>query len=91
MLVLDSSGDRWMAKWRRLFRALEIRHLRSPMFFHPDPRDRDALRAFAHAEGRCEELVEITGCVGKEISKHARKKRTECRRCGYVLKISVQP
>ncbi|KAK5129558.1 hypothetical protein LTR08_003144 [Meristemomyces frigidus] len=89
MLVLDSSGDSWMAKWQRLFKALEIQHLRSPMFFHPDPRDRDALRAFAHTEGRIDELVEISGCVGKEISKHTRKKRTACRRCGKMRPTEI--
>jgi len=81
-LVVDSSSDKWMGKWHRLFAALELSHLRSPMFFHPDPRDRDALLAFAHAEGRGDELLEITGCVGKEISKHKKKKRADCSRCG---------
>lgn len=75
MLVLDSSGAAWMAKWQRLFAALRIEHLRSPMFFHPHPQDRDALLAFAQEGGRRGECVEITGCVGKEISKHRRKKR----------------
>ena len=44
------------------------------MFFHPDPGDRDSLLAFAHAEERTAELVEIGGCVGKEVSKHKIKK-----------------
>ncbi|KAK4543929.1 hypothetical protein LTR36_004703 [Oleoguttula mirabilis] len=63
MLVVDGSGDSWMANWHKLFNALEIRQLRSPLYFHVDPRDRDTLRAFAHAEGRSEELVEIAGCT----------------------------
>lgn len=75
MLVLDSSGDGWMAKWKRLFAVLEIRHLRSPMFFHPDPRDRDGLLEYVHAVGRECECVEIAGCVGRELSKHQLKKR----------------
>ncbi|KAJ8611752.1 hypothetical protein MRB53_037759 [Persea americana] len=75
ILVLDSSGDGWMTKWNRLFEELEITHLRSPMFFHPDPHDRDGLLAYAHAQGRDCECIEIAGCVGKELSKHQTKKR----------------
>lgn len=82
MLVLDSSGDEWMAKWKRLFSLLEISHLRSPMFFHPDPHDRDGLLAYAHAEGRDCECLEIAGCVGKELSKHQMKKRRNKRKPG---------
>lgn len=74
MLVLNSSSDQWMAKWNALFKKFEIAHLRSPMFFHSDPSDRDALVAFAQKQGRMDELEEIAGCVGKEISKHRRKK-----------------
>ena len=74
MLVVDSSSDRWLARWNRLFGLLEIKELRSPMFFHVDPRDRDALLAFAYEEERPYECSEITGCVGKEKSKHYRKK-----------------
>ncbi|KAF2210491.1 hypothetical protein CERZMDRAFT_113388 [Cercospora zeae-maydis SCOH1-5] len=89
MLVLDSSGDTWMAKWERLFRLLEIRHLRSPMFFHPDPRDRDGLLAYAHAAGREDECIEIAGCVGKELSKHQMKKRRMNRRPGEQARASI--
>ena len=46
------------------------------MFFHPCPRDRDGLLAFAQETGRCGECVEIANCVGKSMSKHRRKKRT---------------
>ncbi|KAL2001823.1 hypothetical protein VTN02DRAFT_1166 [Thermoascus thermophilus] len=74
-LVLDSSGNRWMEKWNRLFRTLEIEHLRSPMFFHVDPGDRDGLLAYTRETGREEELWEITGCVGRELSKHKKKKK----------------
>lgn len=75
MLVLDSTGDRWIQKWERSFRTLQIPHLRSPMFFHVDPRDRDGLLAFSHETGREKELWEIGGCVGQEQSKHRKKKR----------------
>jgi glycine/D-amino acid oxidase-like deaminating enzyme len=74
ILVLDESGDQWMTKWKTLFRKLNISHLRSPMFFHPDPSDRDALLAFCHETGRTAEMQEITGCVGKEVSKHHQRK-----------------
>ncbi|KAF1344636.1 hypothetical protein BDV97DRAFT_58611 [Delphinella strobiligena] len=78
-LVLDSSGHDWMAQWDRFFDTFEISHLRSPMFFHPDPHDRDGLLAFAHEKARECELIEIPGCGGKEVSKHKKKKRTNCR------------
>lgn len=74
-LVLDSSGHEWMSKWNSLFQTFQIDHLRSPSFFHPDPRDRDGMLAYAYEERREGELVEICGCVGKEISKHKKKKR----------------
>lgn len=75
LTVIDASAPRWMSRWDHLFDSLNITHLRSPMFFHVDPRDRDGLLAFAHAEGRHSELQEIRGCVGKEISKHKRKRK----------------
>ncbi|KAL8948205.1 MAG: hypothetical protein Q9183_007710, partial [Haloplaca sp. 2 TL-2023] len=46
------------------------------MFFHPCPRDRDGLLAFAHETGRCDDCIEIANCVGKSMSKHRRKKKT---------------
>ncbi|KAK4963281.1 hypothetical protein LTR10_000909 [Elasticomyces elasticus] len=82
LLILDNSSDRWMAKWRRQFEALKITHLRSPLFFHPSPQDTEALKAFAYLEDRSDELVEISGCVGKELSKHKKKKRTNCKKSG---------
>lgn len=72
-LVLDSSGDEWLARWTRLFSVFNIENLRSPMFFHLDPRDRDALLAYMHREERLNECCEIVGCVGKEKSKHRKK------------------
>ncbi len=75
MLVLDSNGKKWMSKWNALFLKHKIRYLRSPMFFHPDPSDRDALLSFMHAAGRPNEAQEIAGCVGKELSKHQKKRR----------------
>ncbi|PSK45313.1 hypothetical protein B9Z65_2453 [Elsinoe australis] len=74
MLVVDSSGRQWMSKWNRLFGIFEISHLRSPMFFHVDPRNRDGLLGYAHEHSRVKELIEIGGCVGQERSKHQRKK-----------------
>lgn len=73
--VVDSSGCDWLKSWTDNFAALGISHLRSPMFFHPCPRDRDGLLAFARETGRCDDCVEIANCVGKSMSKHRRKKK----------------
>ncbi|KIL92970.1 hypothetical protein FAVG1_04151 [Fusarium avenaceum] len=81
MLVLDADSDTWMGRWNRLFKMYDISHLRSPMLWHVDPLDRDALLAHAYANDREDELVEIRNCVGKEISKHGRKKNGQ-RACG---------
>ncbi|EGP82971.1 uncharacterized protein MYCGRDRAFT_97150 [Zymoseptoria tritici IPO323] len=89
MLVLDSSGTSWMAKWNRLFSALEISHLRSPLFFHPDPHDRDGLLAYVQSKGRENECIEIAGCVGKELSKHQMKKRRNSRKAGEQLRPTI--
>lgn len=75
ILVLDSSSTEWMTRWNRLFEQLHIPHLRSPVFFHVDPKDRDGMLAFTHEQGREKELIEIPACVGKEISKHKLKKK----------------
>ncbi|KAI5919824.1 FAD binding domain-containing protein [Camillea tinctor] len=75
ILVLDSSGTQWMSRWERLFKTFDIPYLRSPMFFHIDPAERDGLLAYAYRNERSNELKEIRGCVGKELSKHQRKKR----------------
>lgn len=75
--VLDSTGDQWMEKWNRAFRALEIQQLRSPMFFHVDPGDRDGMLAYTQETGREKDLWEISGCVGKELSKHQKKKKQQ--------------
>ncbi|KAL5357845.1 hypothetical protein BJX96DRAFT_28656 [Aspergillus floccosus] len=78
-LVLDGTGDRWMERWNRAFRTLEIKQLRSPMFFHVDPGDRDGMLAYTQEMGREKDLWEISGCVGKELSKHRRKKKQQRR------------
>ncbi|KAK6216622.1 FAD binding domain-containing protein [Colletotrichum tabaci] len=78
-LVLDATGDEWLNRWNRLFKTFDITHLRSPMFFHVDPSDRDALLARAHERNQEHELQELRACVGKEISKHLRKARLKSR------------
>jgi hypothetical protein len=83
-LVLDSSGSQWMARWNRAFKALKIDHLRSPMFFHIDPADRDGLLAYTRETGRERELYELSGCVGQELSKHKRKKIRNLSRYVYI-------
>ncbi|KAE8150130.1 hypothetical protein BDV25DRAFT_140114 [Aspergillus avenaceus] len=79
MLVLDSTGDKWMERWNRAFKTLEIEQLRSPMFFHVDPGDRDGMLAYTQEMGRDCDLWEIPGCVGKELSKHKKKKKKKMR------------
>lgn len=87
MLVLDGTDDKWLGRWNELFATYDITHLRSPMLWHVDPLDRDSLLAHTYSERRENELVEIRNCVGKEISKHAKKKSTGSRHCGkkYVV------
>lgn len=75
MLVLDSTSDQWLGRWNTLFKTYDISHLRSPMLWHVDPLDRDSLLAHAYMNQREDELVEIKNCVGKEMSKHAKKKK----------------
>ncbi|OCT51758.1 FAD binding domain protein [Cladophialophora carrionii] len=86
IIVLDAHSDEWMSAWQEKFRKLQINHLRSPLFFHPDPRDRDALLAFSHLHSRTNELQEIPNVVGKELSKHRVKKRRQ-RRITQHLRI----
>lgn len=88
MVVLDAEHDDWMGEWNRLFGYFGIEYLRSPAFFHVDPRDRDGLLEFASASGyddgnsgriktavgAAAEFKEIRNCVGKELSKHKKKK-----------------
>lgn len=73
MIVLDADHDNWMGRWNRLFKTFDIRQLRSPLFWHVDPNDRDSLLSKAYAQRREKELVEINGCVGKEINKRSKK------------------
>lgn len=79
MKILDAASPHWLGEWSRLFAVLDIEFLRSPMFFHVDPADRDALLAFAHQDAAARRhdvdanMVEIPGCVGKELSKHRKQ------------------
>ncbi|KAF7715660.1 Uncharacterized protein PECH_001262 [Penicillium ucsense] len=77
VLVLDGTSQHWMQRWNNAFRTLEIKQLRSPMFFHVDPGDRDGMLAYTQEIGRENDLWEISGCVGKEMSKHKKKKRRQ--------------
>ncbi|KAK5467142.1 hypothetical protein LTS15_000112 [Exophiala xenobiotica] len=77
MIVLDAHSDQWMSAWKEKFQHLEISQLRSPLFFHPDPRDRDGLLAFSHFHDRTGELQEIHNVVGREVSKHRTKKKRD--------------
>jgi len=94
MVAFEATSDQWLSRWHGMFEALKIRHLRSPLFFHVDPQDRDSLLAFAHERGRMGEMREITGVVGKEISKHERKKKMRsnavaCRRCMDDSQVAI--
>ncbi|KAI5276669.1 FAD/NAD(P)-binding domain-containing protein [Aureobasidium subglaciale] len=88
-LVIDGTGKNWMQRWNHLFKTFEITHLRSPMFFHPDPHDRDGLLSYAYEQGRDKELVEIPECVGKEISKHKKKQKLKCKAHGARPPIAI--
>jgi hypothetical protein len=79
MMILDADGTDWMAKWNRLFKVFGIKHLRSPMFFHVDPADRDALLGYTHETSQETELIALPGCAGREVSKHKKKKRQKSR------------
>ncbi|KAL6711877.1 hypothetical protein ACN47E_002920 [Coniothyrium glycines] len=74
-LILDADGSDWMTKWKRLFKTFHIDYLRSPMFFHIDPADRDALLGYTYEQEREKDLKALPGCAGKEISKHKKKKK----------------
>lgn len=76
MIIVDADGTDWMAKWKRLFRIFSIDYLRSPMFFHVDPADRDGLLGYTHEQQRQREIQALPGCAGKEMSKHKKKKKT---------------
>jgi hypothetical protein len=75
MVVLDAEGNDWMTRWNRLFKNFGITHLRSPMFFHIDPADRDGLLGYTYEQRREGELLPLPGCAGKEVSKHRKKKK----------------
>ncbi|EOA89064.1 hypothetical protein ACJQWK_05771 [Exserohilum turcicum] len=75
MLVLDADGAYWMSKWKRLFKTFHIDYLRSPMFFHVDPADRDALLAYTYEKEREKDIQALPGIAGKEVSKHKKKKK----------------
>ncbi|KAK4669861.1 uncharacterized protein QC763_206710 [Podospora pseudopauciseta] len=80
IMALDATHDGWCGRWNKLFKCYDIEHLRSPMFWHVSPVDRDALLGYAYSQNRENELLEIHHCVGKEVSKHIRK-RTRTQKC----------
>ncbi|KAK4198869.1 hypothetical protein QBC40DRAFT_266364 [Triangularia verruculosa] len=80
IVALDATHDDWCGRWNKLFKCYHIEHLRSPIFWHISPVDRDALLGYAYAQRRENELLEIHHCVGKEVSKHMRK-RTRNQKC----------
>ncbi|CDZ97753.1 hypothetical protein [Phaffia rhodozyma] len=73
VMVMDKQAARFMGTWDTFFDAFKIKHLRSPLFFHPHPGDLDALKSYAHANDRAKALIEIENVVGTEWSKHQKK------------------
>jgi hypothetical protein len=81
VLVIDKNGV-WMNRWNAAFTKYQISHLRSPLYFHPDPYTRltrfhpDALRAYAENEKRTNELYDITAVMNNACKKsHKRNKK----------------
>lgn len=72
ILVLDAHGDKFVSAWDLQFAACQIPFLRSPMFFHVDPVDVDALVCFSH--DKQDQLMEVKNVVGKEFLKHQAKR-----------------
>lgn len=83
IVVLDLVSDSFLQQWHRQFASCQIPHLRSPMFFHPDPVDVDGMVIFADRERRFSDLKEIPNVVGKEYSKHQQRNilKRQCKRC----------
>ena len=69
ILIIDRFGAGWLGLWHRLFAAYEISHLRSPMFFHPDPADLGGLLEWTTSVGRY--------TIGHPSVIYERNKRTE--------------
>ncbi|TKY85743.1 hypothetical protein EX895_005283 [Sporisorium graminicola] len=96
ILVIDKLGEGFLGLWRRNFRALKISHLRSPMFFHPDASDFDALIAYANQQGQAGEgtpdqvvdLIEQKIAAGKPAPL---PRGTGCRRRSRGSKRSASP
>lgn len=87
MLFLDSEGDCWLAHWNRLFTELE--HLRSPMWFHTDPHDRDGLLVYAYFQACEDKCMKLANCVGEERSRHQQKKTRKRTHSAKVVSRNV--
>lgn len=76
ILVLDGVSDKWLGQWDHQFETCLIPYLRSPMFFHPDPVNVDAMVSYAYSTNQegPKHLKEIENVVGREYSKHQQKK-----------------
>ncbi|CAN6656316.1 hypothetical protein TRVA0_029S00166 [Trichomonascus vanleenenianus] len=80
--VIDAQSSQWLGQWDSQFETCKIPCLRSPMFFHPDPADIDGMISFAYKNNRQNELKEIKGVVGKELSKHQQKRKRKSKPIG---------
>ena len=56
-IAVVDPADAYMDKWRSQFAALEISHLRSPVFAHPDAYEEEALLNFAVKTKRTDEII----------------------------------
>ncbi|GAC71830.1 hypothetical protein PANT_5d00091 [Moesziomyces antarcticus T-34] len=82
ILVIDRCGEGFMGLWKRNFNALGISHLRSPMFFHPDASDFDALLAYANQTERANEgtpdqlidQIESRVAAGRVVGQEAKRR-----------------
>ncbi|GAB7342397.1 hypothetical protein MBLNU457_g0612t2 [Dothideomycetes sp. NU457] len=82
LMVIDETAPTWMSRWKRLFKAQDISHLRSPLFFHLDPSDRDSLLSYSYQHDRMTELQEVDGCIGyrpEKVGKRGRPYRSQAR------------
>ena len=93
ILVIDKLGEGFMGLWRRNFKALGISHLRSPMFFHPDASDFDALIAYANQRGKAGEGTpdQVIELIEQRIAAGSSQSSSKTRGCRRRCKGKRSP
>ncbi|GAC93562.1 FAD binding domain protein [Pseudozyma hubeiensis SY62] len=93
ILVIDKLGEGFMGLWRRNFSALGITHLRSPMFFHPDASDFDALIAYANQQGQAGEGTpdQVIGMIEGRLAAGGKPNTAKGRSCRRRSKDQRSP